>query len=463
METANPPNTYKDSLFQISNDPILLINQAGTILDVNPKALDFYGYSRAEFIGLKVFNLHPDNLQEESKARFEEVWHKGFSRFNILTVLKNGEKREVEVSASLTRDQEDPFILSIIRDYTEQHEALREISRLSQFPEQNPFPVIRVGPDFKLEYGNQASRALRNQLNINKGDLLPQDWQQMVTELCKNGNCVNYKQNFEYGVGERTFLFSVSTVQETGQVYIYGQDITNLKNNQEQLKARNDELSVFIYKTHHDLKNPVATLLGVVQLAEMEVTDEQALAYLRMIHQSASKLDDVLVNLIKVLEIKDGRTKLAEVDLKALIEEVFDKVKTYDQSDRVTFRYTIEPELRTIRTEKNTLFYILENLMGNGLKYRDEEKDEPRVQLDVSRSANQIVFRIADNGVGIDPAAQSRIFEVFYRASNKAKGTGLGLYLVKKGVEKLNGQLDFQSKPGEGTAFEIRLPDNDNG
>jgi len=458
-KTEQMPNAVSSTeLFELSNDAVLIIDGSGHILDANSRATDLFGYEKAEFKDMPVFHLHPENEHLKSKEHFQQMLQEHFHRFSIGILTKKGHRREVEVSASLTEKPEGLFAIFIVRDVTDQKEAYRKINQLSQFPEQNPNPVIRTDKYYRLEYANEASSALLNNLSINIGDYLPHDWQTQLEEICKNDGCSNKRQNFEYRIGERFYLFTVSSIAQTGQVYFYGQDITSLKTYQEKLQATNEELNTFIYKTHHDLKNPLSSLLGLLQLAETEITDETALSYLDMIHQSAGKLDNILTTLIKTIEIKDGKKKLEQVHLNSLLEEIFNRSKLVKGADQLKFDYQVNEEVQTIKTDKNVLTSILENLVTNAIKYKDESKEEQWVRIRVDQFDNGVVFQVADNGQGIDPDVRDLIFKMFYRANKTPDGTGLGLFLVKKGVEKLEGTIDVTSEKAQGSTFEITIP-----
>ncbi len=451
------PYFSTEELFELS-DPLFVLDSNGHILYANTRAKEFFGYSHEEFQGMTIFELHPQSENQKCWDHFRKTLDFSLDRFFIEAVTKQGAKKEVEISASYSEKEEGHVVVAFVRDFTEKNDAHRKINQLSQFPEQNPNPVIRTSKDYRLEYANEASSDLLNELHISIGDYLPNDWQERVEEICKNGGCSNKKQNFESSIGGQCYLFTVSSVAQSEQVYIYGQNITSLKTYQEKLQATNEELNTFIYKTHHDLKNPLSSLLGLVQLAETEITEETALSYVSMIHQSAQKLDDILTTLIKTIEIKDGKKKLEEVHLPKFMGEVIQQGNLAEGSDRVKIEYNIEEEGQRIKSDKHVLFSILENLVTNGVKYRDEAKNEQWVKINVKTYDHDVIFQVADNGVGIDAQSIDQIFKMFYRANNAKEGTGLGLFLVKKGVEKLEGTLDVDSEKGKGTTFEIRIP-----
>ena len=462
-ETSTQPDdlTYfftHDEIFHLSNDAVFIVDRKGLILKANQKATQIFGYELDEMINMPIVKLHPDSESEKSRDKFLETWHNHFARFFIGAVRKNGEKREVEISASRVEKYGKTFFISIVRDFTEQNEAQRKIDQLSQFPEQNPFPVIRANASYKLEYANNASKTLLEKLDLGIGDFLPQEWQDQVETICQNGNCQDNKPNFEFQLGEQHYLFSVSFIDHTNQVYLYGQDITELKRYQQELKTTNEELNTFIYKTHHDLKNPLSSLLGLVQLAETDIDDEDALYYMQMIHQSASKLDAILYSLIKAIEIKDGNKQKTDFAIRDLLAEVVERTKVFDNANQINLDYQVDESLNNLQNDRDALFYILENLLNNAIKYRDTDKNNHWGHVAVYPEEQQVVFEVSDNGLGIPVQYQDQIFTMFYRANQERKGTGLGLYIVKKGVKKLGGTIEVSSEESVGTTFYLRVP-----
>ena len=112
------------------------------------------------------------------------------------------------------------------------------------------------------------------------------------------------------------------------------------------------------------------------------------------------------------------------------------------------------------RTDKWRIAEIFRNLISNSIKYRDFEKLNAEININVQINAERAVILFSDNGIGISTADQSKIFDMFYRASIQSDGSGLGLYIVKNAVEKLGGLLKITSQLGKGTTFELKLPNH---
>lgn len=240
---------------------------------------------------------------------------------------------------------------------------------------------------------------------------------------------------------------------------IYGicHDITELKKIEEKLKTTNKELKTFIYKSSHDLRAPLASVLGLVSVANMEITELKALNYLNSIGELCLKLDTILIKLVKVMPFKDKEFHIEPVDTGKLLDEILYSLKNIDGFEKI--RFNINNQLTApIQTNRDSIHSIILNLTENAIKYRKQNFPNNEININLLNEKNNTVIEIADNGMGILEEAKYKVFDMFYRASNESKGSGLGLYLVKITVEKLGGHIHLESKETVGTKFTVTLP-----
>ncbi|NJL12583.1 MAG: ATP-binding protein [Microscillaceae bacterium] len=149
---------------------------------------------------------------------------------------------------------------------------------------------------------------------------------------------------------------------------------------------------------------------------------------------------------------------MKEINLTEVVEEVQQQQKFVAKEKNILLQQRVSAEAGKIYTDITHLRVILNNLLGNAIRYADFSKASPFVEIRAYKAPGGIVIEVRDNGLGIAPEHQSRIFEMFYRAHEKAQGSGLGLHLVKQSVEKLGGQIKVNSQVGEGTTFQLFLP-----
>jgi signal transduction histidine kinase len=238
-------------------------------------------------------------------------------------------------------------------------------------------------------------------------------------------------------------------------------ELTLRKQNEELVKI-NQELDSFVYSVSHNLRAPLMSVLGLLRLAQIEVErseqETQVLVdYFGMMEHSINKLDDTLKEILDYSRNARSEIKIEKVDLKDLLEDCFERLKYHDGSDQIE---------KIIEVKEETLFYsdpyrlsvVLNNLISNSIKYRDVRKKNQyiKIQAHISPAITRIEF--SDNGIGISKELLNKIYDMFFRATEKSEGAGLGLYIVKEAIEKLGGRISAISNLGLGTHFIIELP-----
>lgn len=223
------------------------------------------------------------------------------------------------------------------------------------------------------------------------------------------------------------------------------------------LEKTNAELDRFLYSTSHDLRSPLSSIKGLVNIARMETRDQNLLKYLTMMVDRVERLDSFIKDIIDYS--KNARTEVRNepVDFTSLVDEVAENLKYSEGAESITFRSEICLD-RPVNADRGRLSVVLNNLMANAIKYHDPQKDSRWIGVSVSNSQGTIKVKVSDNGMGIAPEHQAKIFDMFYRGTEMSKGSGLGLYIVKEAVAKMKGTISVQSVPGEGSEFLITLP-----
>jgi len=233
-----------------------------------------------------------------------------------------------------------------------------------------------------------------------------------------------------------------------------------LRNNE--LKKLNAELDRFVYSASHDLRAPLASVLGLVDLAEKETTNAMMYKYLKMIETTVKKLDAF------TREITDySRNARQELDIRLvhvdqLVTNTIDSLKFLDKDNKIEITVNITGDYE-LYSDPRRISVILHNLISNSYIYHLPQRPNPFIKIQVSKEYNRTIFKIIDNGKGIREEHLNYIFKMFYRASEGNNGSGLGLYIVKETVDKLRGRVTVDSKYGEGTAFTVIIPTMRNG
>ena len=233
-------------------------------------------------------------------------------------------------------------------------------------------------------------------------------------------------------------------------------DITEKKNKEYALRKSNEQMDQMIYKTIHDLKAPVTSALSLIELAEKATADEKD-HYLELVKRSLTKLDSFIEEMNNFFRNEKLALQHERIQIEDLLNEEIENLKNFS----LNYGVTISVE-RTggidFYSDKIRLKTILTNILSNAIKYSDRKKSEPFIRIFVLITEDFCELRVVDNGIGIDPRHQERIFDLFFRATNQSQGTGLGLFIVKDTIQKLKGTIEVVSSLGEGTTFLIRIP-----
>lgn len=234
--------------------------------------------------------------------------------------------------------------------------------------------------------------------------------------------------------------------------------VKELKKKNKTLKKVNSELDLFVYSTAHDLKAPLTSLLGLINVMRMESYSEKNLnQYFSMMERSIHKLNDFISDII--FYSKNNRTKFLKekIDFKELIDQLLNHFQYLPNTSFIKFRIAID-ETVSYKSDRIRVEAIIRNLVSNAIRYADMQKETSQIGIKIAPLANKIVIQISDNGVGIKQEHQDKIFKMFYRASENSDGSGLGLFIVKEMVAKLRGNFNFKSEFNKGTSFEIQIP-----
>jgi len=229
-----------------------------------------------------------------------------------------------------------------------------------------------------------------------------------------------------------------------------------LEDEQAALLKTNHELDSFIYSTSHDLRAPVASVLGLLTVARNEVRDNRAAEYMRLMEDRVRKLDRVISDILNLSKAKKTELKYEIVDFNALLADSISDVKVLAEGKRIDIRY-MESSSNRFLGDYSLTKMVLGNLLSNAVKYHSPNKADPYIQVDFEKTMGKVSFVVADNGEGIDKEHHGKIFDMFYRASENSQGTGLGLYIVKETLARIGGSVELESKKGKGTTFKIIL------
>lgn len=239
-------------------------------------------------------------------------------------------------------------------------------------------------------------------------------------------------------------------------------DYAQLQATEKSLKTVNQELQSFVYRTSHDFKSPLLGIQSMAKFVEEDLRDgniDEALENVGRISKNADSLETLVTSTLQLAKTDLSDNRVESIDVEALVAEVCSRLEGFAESREVELRVGSGVVNCRINTDRNHLMTVLENLVSNGIKYSDDDHDKSFVIIDADIGVSgSIEMTINDNGVGIPAERQAEVFGMFKQFHpGRSNGTGLGMYIVKKSVERIGGDISFDSS-SKGTQFTITIP-----
>jgi signal transduction histidine kinase len=223
------------------------------------------------------------------------------------------------------------------------------------------------------------------------------------------------------------------------------------------IEEQNRNLDAFVSKASHEIKGPLNSLKGLSDVALKTIKDKESVEYFEYINKTILKLTRTVNNMLYFSRAKNIVPEYTDIKLKSFVDEIINGFMFKDGVDKIKISNRI-PERIHISSDEVILNSVFQNLIGNAIKYQDPKKSSAYIDVDIEEKNDTVILQFKDNGIGIDNMHRDKLFGMFYRATNEAEGTGLGLYIVKLSLEKLGGTIQFESEAGEFTKFTVTIP-----
>jgi PAS domain S-box-containing protein len=236
-----------------------------------------------------------------------------------------------------------------------------------------------------------------------------------------------------------------------------------LEEQTKQLEKLTLELDRFIYSASHDIRAPISTMMGIINLMKLEERDENTIRYVHMLERSIDRLDKYVYSLIGYTKNIKTRIEDKLVDPLAFFEKLFTQFRDIHPSYAL-LQHSIECDHRFVfYSDIERMNQIFFNIIKNAFDFKDDSKRNKIVSVKVVTHPEKLVVEIFDNGIGISASHLKNVFEMFYRASSRSKGSGIGLFSVRETVVKLGGVVTIDSLIGVGTTVKVELPNSKKG
>ncbi|MFV5684819.1 sensor histidine kinase [Flavobacterium sp. GB2R13] len=375
----------------------------------------------------------------------------------------------------LTNDDTTETIKNGFRAGRNNEKDLDDLIWLFRYFHSVPFLAKAINEWQKGDYliAQLESIGIDSHKKISTNNLKPEDTQKffqriniITDKLTKN------ERNFSESLGEgtrliKTYLLLTNiffTLVIIGSVSIYysvminrlrrSKDETDDKN--KNLIIANTELDKFVYSASHDLRSPILSLKGLIEIVRLEDDLDQIRYYLDLMHESLDKQDEFIKEIIDYSRNKRKKVAIGPVSLTKIIDEIITQHQYIKGTDEIAI--VKELSIDELHSDGLRLKIILNNLLSNAIKYSDEKKEKRYISIKTYTMGEFYKIEIEDNGIGINTEYQVKIFEMFFVTNNNNKGSGLGLYLVKEAVENLNGYIKVDSVMNIGSTFIVTIP-----
>lgn len=488
------------SLFQRNSSVMLILDpDNGNIIDANPAACNYYGWTYTEMCQKNISDINM-LAKEEVKEVLTRTKAELQNHLFLKHRLASGEVRDVEVYATPIKHGNSVLLYSIIHDITDRkiaEEALRisEQKLSALFSSMTEMVVIHEivfdehakAVDYRILDCNDRFTSITGivkenavgHLGTEVYNVTPPPYLDIYSEVAITGNSTEF--DVHYAPQDKHFIISVVSPSKN-QFATITTDITVIKQIQNEISAKNRELESYLYIASHDLRSPLVNIQGFSQRLEKQSAEIKALSEqlslnqdlrdkiekltisdiprsLNFILTNVTKMDSLINSLLQI-----SRTGRLTLDVKVVdVNKLVGKVLIGYNYELTELEASVLVEnLPPCYGDENQLDQVFSNIIGNALKYRSEDR-KPEIKISALSTSNKVVYCISDNGRGIAHRHLAKIWDVFYRGDSSVSesGDGIGLSVAKTIITKHKGRIWVESKVGIGSDFYIELHKNE--
>ena len=499
FEKSHQLNKQNEELVKLSliatktKSGVIITDANGNIEWVNEALTKITGYTLDE-----IFNKKPKEfLQPEGMAHpgFDLLREKLWKKEYVETIVPNRKKdgtiymNQLEINPVFNDKNELINFVSLQRNITEEirqkEEVVRINNRFNLISEQAEIGIwvwevaanTTIWNDILIkQYGAKRSDIENDLYGFWQSSIHPDDKERVLGNITKliNGEADVTKDEFRINrkdTGEIKYIQSVTFAERDSNgnlIQLLGSsfDVSkekemqlSIQNKNTELQHTNAELDRFVYSVSHDLRSPLLSIKGLLALVfDLEQLDPQVDNYLRMAEKSIHRLDDIIKEILEYSRNARMEVQYESTDIGLVVEEIYADLK-FSVDENFDFRLKLN-NIKTINSDRVRIHTLLRNLIGNAVKYRQQREGiNSFVEFRINKQNGQIIMEVEDNGEGVADKNKEKIFDMFFRASKTSSGTGLGLYICKQIVDKLNGKLELINSQETGSIFRVTLPE----
>jgi len=474
-------------LFKHHHAMMMLVEPiSGKIVDANPAAIEFYGYTVEELSQMTIFDFNKVGTDEivliQQMIKDAEV-----NSYEIAHFRSSGEERIVEVHASQILFQEQVLYFLIIHDITERkytEQALLESeARFRQAVQVSPYPIMIFAEDGEVIMLNQSWVEISGYSHAEISTI--HDWARLAYRDTNKAWQVEQDSYriLEGGLQQTSGEFEITTKYGDTRIWDFSNaslgtmldgrimvisiadDVTDRVENERKLaqfagklEQSNKDLKQFAYIVSHDLQEPLRMVHSYLQLLEKNYSDQldqDAHEFIDFAVDGAKHMHNLINGLLDYSRVGTHGKPLIKTDMNAVLDKT---LRILDQRILETNTQITYESLPEVIGDQVQLAQLFQNLISNAIKFCD--KETPHVNISVKQVDDGWQFCVADNGLGFEASSQDRIFVIFQRLHTQEEypGTGIGLAVCKRIVERHGGKIWVESQPGKGSQFYFTLP-----
>ena len=452
-----------------------MLDHSNKIIEVNDAFCQLYGYEPNDLLGQSIAMLSPQPHRDQARLSYQKYLEGDTDQAFRYIQRGDGSQRYVHQTTEELVGEGPPLKLMSVVAVPERASLARPLTGASAVQACGEVATLQCTVDGELiDFNTTAKRVLgltstsvldrevvllsrgisqrmslirllqRNTLLTNQEVLIEQAHYEPVWLL------VN-AQLHQDASGEQYFLVCLVNISAQKELE------EKLLDQTEALQEENHRLELFTYRATHDLKAPLSSVLGLIDILRMEQDEEQREGYLQMMEKSVHRLNDFIRDIVDYAKNANDDLRYEKIEFQELVADVLESLDHMEHAEAIEKTITIH-QTNEFYSDEHRLKRILENLISNAYKYSSTHRRDGFVQVEVKVTPQKAHIEVRDNGQGIDAVHQEKIFTMFYRASEQASGSGLGLYLVKDTIEKMGGTITVSSAVGQGTCFIVDIP-----